>query len=268
MLKCKHDDMEINYLKEGKGPPLVMIIGFGSQLNGWSFQIDYFKYKMTVISMDNRGTGRSSRPDYPYTIEMFVEDIKNLLEHLSIQEKIHLCGISMGGMIVQHFALKYPERVKTLILLATTAKSHPSPLTDTSDAIKNSFSDPEAVFKTRLTSLYSLSFRKKLKKDKNLYEKIRNAIVENPTRVQDYVNQAAAIKNHDTLNSLSEIKQPTLIMAGNKDKLIRFQESEILHEKIPNSRLKIFEGVGHGFIVEAAAKVNETMWDFIKEYLE
>ena len=128
MLKCKHDDMEINYLKEGKGPPLVMIIGFGSQLNGWSFQIDYFKYKMTVISMDNRGTGRSSRPDYPYTIEMFVEDIKNLLEHLSIQEKIHLCGISMGGMIVQHFALKYPERVKTLILLATTAKSHPSPI--------------------------------------------------------------------------------------------------------------------------------------------
>ncbi len=264
--KFKKEDMEINYLKEGKGEPLILIMGFGSQMKGWSFQVEFFKDKMTVISLDNRGTGTSSRPNYPYTMDMFVEDIKNLLDYLNIQEKIHLCGISMGGMIAQHFVLKHPERVKTLILLATTAQQHSSPLTDMDDAIKKTYSDPEAMFKTRLISLYSFSFRKKLKKDKQLYEQIRNVIVENPTLFQDYVNQSAAISGHSTIDSLHEITQPTLIMAGNKDKLIGFQESEIIHEKILSSRLEIIEGVGHGFIVEAADKVNESMWNFIKEY--
>lgn len=267
MPKFKYGDMEINYLSEGTGEPLVLIIGYGSKMKGWSFQVDYFKDKMNVISMDNRGTGESSRHDYPYTIDMFVEDIRNLLDHLNVNEKIHLCGISMGGGIVQHFALKYPEKVKTLILLATTAKFEPSPLTEGNEAMIKMFSNPEAVFKTRLSSLYTFAFRKKIKKDKELYEKIRNAIVENPTGIQDYKNQAAAMANHDMIDSLNKIEMPTLIMTGNNDLLIDYHKSELMHEKIPNSRLEIFDGVGHGFIAEAADKVNETMWNFIKEHL-
>ncbi len=64
---------------------------------------------MMVIALHNRGTGKSSRPNYPYTMDMFVDDIKGLLDHLEIKNKIHLAGISMGGMIAQNFVLKYPE---------------------------------------------------------------------------------------------------------------------------------------------------------------
>ena len=267
MPKFKYGDMEINYLSEGTGEPFVLIIGYGSQMKGWSFQVDYFKDKMNVISMDNRGTGQSSRHDYPYTMEMFIEDIRNLLEHLKIHEKIHLCGISMGGGIVQHFALRYPERVKTLILLATMAKTEPSPLIEGDEVMSKMFSSPEAVLKTRLSSLYTLAFRKKIKKDKELFESISSAILENPTTLQDYKNQAAALSQHDTIDSLPKIEIPTLIMAGTKDLLVPHQNSEILHEGIPNSKLEIIDGVGHGFIVEAADKVNNIMWNFIKEHL-
>jgi len=111
----KHKDVELFYIKEGKGEPLVLISGLGSKMS-WYFQIPFFKEKMMVISLHNRGVGKSSRPNYSYTMDMFVDDIKNLLEQLNIKKKIHLCGISMGGMIVQNYALKHPSSVKNLIL--------------------------------------------------------------------------------------------------------------------------------------------------------
>jgi pimeloyl-ACP methyl ester carboxylesterase len=114
------DNININYILEGKGEPLILVHGFGTKLEGWHFQIEFFKKEMKVIALDNRGVGKSSRPNYPYTMDMFVEDINKLLKHLKIDEPIHLCGISMGGMIVQHFALRYPEKLKTLILCATS----------------------------------------------------------------------------------------------------------------------------------------------------
>ena len=267
MPKFKYDDIEINYRKEGNGEPLVLISGLGSNMRRWDFQIPHFLDKMTVISLDNRGTGSSSRPNYSFTMDMFVEDVKHLLDHLNITEKIHLCGISMGGMIAQHFTLKYPEAVKTLLLLATTPKTETAGIAQPSDSFRKSFDDPEAAFQTRLAVLYTSPFRRKIKKDAQLYDKLKNEVVENPTTAQDYFNQAAAIAGHDTTEQLSNIKQPTLILVGNKDRLAPHRYSELLHTNIPNSKLEIIDGVGHGFIVEVAEKVNETIWSFLKEHL-
>ena len=97
MPTCKTDDgIEINYIIEGEGEPLVLIAGFGTKLQSWQYQIDFFKDKMTVIAIDNRGCGKSSRPDIKYTLEMYVDDIKHVLDDANITEKIHLCGISLG----------------------------------------------------------------------------------------------------------------------------------------------------------------------------
>ena len=267
MPKFKYDDIEINYRKEGSGEPLVLISGLGSNMRRWDFQIPHFIDKMMVITLDNRGTGESSRPTYSFTMDMFVEDVKHLLDHLNIKEKIHLCGISMGGMIAQHFTMKYPDVVKTLLLLATTPKTETAGIAQPSDSFRKSFDDPEAAFQTRLAVLYTSPFRRKIKKDEQLFDKLKSVVVENPTTAQDYFNQAAAIAGHDTIDQLSKIKQPTLILVGNKDRLAPHQNSELLHEYIPNSKLEIIDGVGHGFIVEVAEKVNETMWNFIKEHL-
>ena len=115
------NDVDINYIDVGSGEPLVFVCGSFAKFQSWNYQIDYFKEKMRVITFDNRGTGRSSRPDYPYSMEMLVEDLKNLLDHLGINEGVHLCGLSMGAMISQMFALKYPQILKTLILCIPTA---------------------------------------------------------------------------------------------------------------------------------------------------
>jgi len=231
----------------------------------WIFQVPFFNDKMEVIALHNRGTGKSSRPNYPYTMDMFVEDIKDLLNYLNIKEKIHLAGISMGGMIAQNYVLKYPDTVKSLILCATTSKHDPTPLID---QIKLN-PDPEKRFKGRLPLLYSRDFRKRLKEDIELFEIIRKNTMDEPTEVQDYINQAAAASGHNTTDLLHKITVPTLIMVGTKDKLLPLSpHTEILHEKIPNSRLETFEELGHGIITEAADEVNKLMWNFIKEYMD
>jgi pimeloyl-ACP methyl ester carboxylesterase len=264
----KHNDIEINYIKRGKGEPLVLVQGLGQNLSGWTLQISFFKKHMNVIALDNRGVGKSSRPNYPYTMDMFVDDIKKLLDHLNIQEKIHLCGVSMGGMIAQNFVIKYPDIVKTVILCATAACHDP---TSFIDEIKQSENlEDEERFLVSLNQLFSNSFIEKLKKNKAFYENLKYTMMfEDPVSLQDNINQASAIeKTHNTRESLHKIKQPTLIIAATEDKVIPIEESKFLNEKIPNSRLEVLKGLGHGFIVEESDKVNDLMWNFLKENLE
>ena len=257
-----HDGLDLYYITEGEGEPLVLISGLGSK-NSWSFQIPYFSKRMRVIALHNRGVGKSSRPNYPYTMTMYIDDIKALLDHLEIKEKVHLCGSSMGGMIAQNYVLKYPETVKTLILCATTAyHEEVSNVVNSQKDLENS--TLEQKFKVRVAALYSRPFRKNLKTDVQLYEILKNNFMEDPTRLQDYVNQGAAVSDHDTRDRLSEITQPTLILVGREDKIILgLHHSELLHEKIPNSTLEIIEKTGHGFVSEKPEKVNKLIMGFI-----
>lgn len=261
----KYEDIEINYFKQGVGEPLVLISGYGNKLTGWNFQFPFFKDKMMTISLDNRGVGKTSRPNYSYTMDMFCDDIKNLLDSLNIQKKIHLCGHSMGGMICQNFALKYPDIVKTLILCATSAFVDPTPLVGTIERMFEQ--DEEQIMKTAFTMLFSRTFRKIVHENKDIYNRIKNEMMEDPIEAQNIINQASAMYGHDTRNLLDKIKHPTLIMAGTKDLLLPLMHSKFIHEKLPNSRLEIFSGLGHGFIIEIADKVNELIWNFIQEHI-
>lgn len=258
---------------EGKdeGEVLVLINGFGSKLKGWHYQIEFFKEVMKVVTMDNRGVGKSSRPNYPYTMDMYVDDINNLLTFLEIKEKIHLCGISMGGMIVQHYALKYPEKLKSLILCATTEKLGKG-FYKMIDGLKKMESLPvEKRIINLLPFLVSRSFQRKVKEDKDLLDKIKYdmfpiAHQNNPPRIIDYENQAHSIQKHDTKEELNSIKVPTLILGASKDRLIPLNHQKSLHKKIPNSKFEIIEGAGHAFMMEEPEKVNQIIWEFIKEH--
>jgi len=269
----KKEDIEINYINEGKGEPLVLIPGSNTKLQAWNFQNSYFKDKMNVISLDLRGSGKSSRPDYPYSIDMFAEDLKNLLDYLKIEKKIHLCGSSLGGFIALNFVLKYPKKVKTLILCATAALADQTGMNQRfklyEDFVKM---DMEQRINTILPNLFSRKFRKKLREDEDLFNQIKNDMnfityYIDPPRYEDYINQLAGVKDYDIRDLLQSISQPVLVMVGSKDIITPLGESELLNNKLPNSRLEIFDGLGHGFTIEAADKVNELIWEFIKDNL-
>ena len=262
------DDIKINYISEGKGEPLVLVHGFGTKLQGWQFQIDYFKNRMRVISLDNRGVGKSSRPDYPYSMNMFVEDLHGLLKYLKIKEKIHLCGISMGGMIVQDFALKYPQKLKSLILCATSEKLGKG-IYKLIDGLKEmDLLTLEEKASSLFPYIYSRKFQRKLKEDPKLFNSIKDDIIfitpfRDPTTLKDYENQASAVEKHNTSNLLHKIKTSTLILGANRDRLIPMHHQKSLFEKILNSTFEILKGNGHGFTIEDPSKVNILIGKFI-----
>ncbi|MFX0069687.1 MAG: alpha/beta fold hydrolase, partial [Candidatus Hermodarchaeota archaeon] len=187
---------------------------------------------------------------------------------LEINEKIHLMGVSMGGMIAQNFVLKYPNKVKTLILYATSAYWSANKLIDEWKQRENM--DLDEAFEMELNGLFSKKYISEMKKNKVFYENLKETIMlNNPPSFQDFLNQAsAANKTHDSRDLLPKIHQPTLIMSGTDDVIIDPSESEYLNEKLPNSELVLLEGLGHGFIVEDADNVNKITWDFIQKHLE
>ena len=117
---AKVEDIEIYYEVYGPpaAPPLVLIGGWASYRWIWFRQVPTFKEKYRVVVFDNRGAGKSSKPDYPYTIEMIAADTIGLMDALDIQTA-HILGISMGGLIAQQIAISYPNRVRSLILSST-----------------------------------------------------------------------------------------------------------------------------------------------------
>lgn len=196
---------------------------------------------------------------------MVVDDLKHLLDHLEIKEKVHLCGQSMGGMIAQSFVLKYPELVKTLILCSTGPKYDAKPLFEVFKLMEDQDLTPEQIFSIGLPNSYSRAFRKKLKEDQELYKLLFKNLTEHPLSTQDRTNQLTIMDTHDTLKELEKISVPTLIFGGTKDKVIPYSNSELMNDKIPNSTLKSFNGLGHVLIIEAADQVNDEMWNFIQQ---
>jgi len=117
---AKINRIDINYMVEGQGEPLVMIAGFSADQSLWKSQLPAFKKKFQVVIFDNRGVGKSDKPKGPYSPRMMSEDTIKLMDFLNIK-KAHILGHSMGGLIAQEIAINHPERIMKLILASTWA---------------------------------------------------------------------------------------------------------------------------------------------------
>ena len=114
------NDITMYYEIHGEGEPVVLIAGLNSDHTLYQKLgiISRLAESYQVVAFDNRGVGRTDKPDSPYSIEMMAEDTVGLLDVLGIK-KVHLLGISMGGRIALALTLRHPERVKTLMLVST-----------------------------------------------------------------------------------------------------------------------------------------------------
>jgi 3-oxoadipate enol-lactonase len=266
--KARVGDINIYYEVYGKGQTLALIMGLGGGLP-WLFrQIPIFSQQYQVVAFDNRGTGATDAPDIPYSMEMMAGDLRGLLVNIGA-DAAHIFGISMGGMIAQHFALLYPEKVKTLILGATTCGGSNRVVPDT-EAIKVLFDmermqklTPEERARDTLPFIFSQNF---IDSNQVLIQELLTGMVGHVTPIHGYTRQAQAIMNHDTYNRLPEINVPTLVIAGDADKLVPAENSRIIASKIPNAELVILKNMGHGFNIEAADEVNQIVMRFLNQH--
>ena len=265
--------IKICYEIHGDGYPVIFVHGYGSVKENWMCQIGAVSEKFKVIVFDNRGAGKSDRPNIPYTMDMYLEDIKALMDFLKI-EKAHIVGWSLGGMIVQNFILKYPERVNKLVLINTFA-GFPNEQglimykNGLIDGYHEILKDPVKAFFDRALG-FTRKFKKMMQEDpKRKFHGLFSAedIIKrnstNPSTPQDIENGANAIAAHNVMDRLPEIKNETLILTADKDRISPKFSNEKIHEGIPNSILKVINGAGHDSPFEKAPEVNQSLIEFL-----
>jgi pimeloyl-ACP methyl ester carboxylesterase len=261
----KVGDINICYEIHGEGEALVLIMGYGGSSGQWFRQIPGLSRDYRVVAFDNRGTGRSDKPDVPYTMQMLAQDIAGLLEALAI-DAAHIYGVSMGGMIAQEFALRYPEKVISLILGCTVCGgAHTTPpdaeaMTVLFDMERMKRLTPEEAARESLPFLCSQEF---IDNNPDIVEQWIAKSVEYVTPVHGYMRQTEAIMGHDAYDRLPQIKAPTLVITGTADRMVPFENSRLLASRIPNAELVILENVGHGFFIEAAEEADKAILDFL-----
>ena len=263
MPKLQHHDAYIHYDVIGeKEKSLFLIMGWGGNSLMWDPIIEPLAEKFKIITFDNRGIGRSTKLKEPYSMELFVDDAKAVLDEVEIK-KTHVFGVSMGGMIAQHFAISYPEIVDKLVLGCTSPKLGVN-IKQALDQDKSPFyigSFSPSDIKQLLALIFSPSYVEKIMNDKEEMRKFFTFYAKYPPTWKGMKFQAAAIAGHNTLDRINEIKHETLIIAGRADALIPFRHSRKLNESIPNSNLILYDDTGHGFWIE---KPKETVKNLLK----
>lgn len=212
--------------------------------------VDLLAEKHSVIMMDNRGTGRSDKPDIPYTMGMMAADTKGVLEVLGI-EKAHVMGFSMGGAITQTFGVNYPETTLSLILCGASAGRENSVSSDPKvqmDLALIANPLPEMTVRDVTVKLLYLLYSKKYVKA-HLEELVKDETYSDyPTPSHALMNQSHAISTMDTYPYLPGLKIPVLVMTGDEDVLVPPENSEKIASQIPGSELVMIPGCGHGFL--------------------
>lgn len=273
---AKINGIKICYEIHGEGEPIILVHGWGGSKDGWFVQVNALSKYFKVIIFDNRGAGKSSRPNYPYTMDMYADDINGLLKFLNI-EKTHLLGESLGGMIALNFILKYHELVNKFILINSWPgfpnEQGPEMYSKGKIAYFEELKkDPLNAFLKSAKASYSREFFKMMqqnpkKKFFDLWsvEDLVNIDLTNPPTPDDNNNAANAVKGHNVTDRLHEIKSETLIICGEKDRIATLSVQKKIHEQISNSIFKVIKDARHGVSKEKAPEVNKIVIDFLKE---
>jgi 3-oxoadipate enol-lactonase len=243
-------EVEVSYERAGSGPPLLLIMGMsGSRLTWGKPFLAELRRDFDVIAYDNRGVGDSSWMREQFTIAELAGDAIALLDSLGL-DRVHVAGISMGGMIAQELALTRPERVRTLTLGCTYCGGPGSALT--SEPVIRRLT--EAIMSgdraRSLRTSWEVNVSPALAADADRYAAFTEAALAAPVAVPVIMAQMRAIAEHDTSARLPRIRTPTLVVHGSVDEMLPVENARIIARLVPGSRLEVMDDVGHLFFWE------------------
>lgn len=255
--------IKVHYIDDGvnsQDPPLVLIHGFPFALDMWKPQIEFFKKNYRVISYDIRGHGSTEDGDGQYTVELFVDDLIALLDHLKVT-RAAVCGLSMGGYIALRAIERNPERISCLVLCDT------GPQADSNEVKLRRAANIKAV-KADGVETFAGGFLKAIFRPESFVSKpseieaVRQMIEAN-SEIGICGTLLALASRTDTTDSLDLIKVPTLILVGDQDKICPPKLSELMDSKIQNSEIHIIPNAAHMSNLENAEEFNKHLSNFL-----
>ena len=263
MPRARLGGIDLYYEVHGKGSPLVLIHGLSLDSSVWINQVSVFSQKYQAIVFDNRGVGQTADPHGDYSTEMMADDTAALLKFLNIPEA-HVLGFSLGGLIAQIIALKYPGLVKSLLLAATAARlpARAQHLFQVWLRMLSEKVPPDLWFKDIFPWVYASEF---FENDDNVQATLNLALNHpHPQSAHGFAGQVAALTNHDTRAQIHQISVPTLVMVGRDDILMPVKCSEEIAAKIPQAKLTILEPGAHNCWLEFADLFNQAVLQFLE----
>ncbi|MBM4445465.1 MAG: alpha/beta fold hydrolase [Chloroflexi bacterium] len=262
-------DIRIHYEVEGRGQPLILIASMGTDLGGWRLQRPEFAGRYRVVTFDNRGWGQSDAPEMPYSIAMMADDTVGLMDALGI-DRAHVLGKSMGGYIAQEVAIRHPGRVRSLVLVSTSAGPHVAEtpiLRGWAEAAMKGVSR-RAFCQLMLPFIFSeYTFEDPEMVDMAI-EMIGGRAIPKQGHTESPQSRALrsqfiACVEHYARGRLNRVNVPTLVMAGRDEFFIPLELCRELAASIPNARLAILESGGHALNEDIPEEFNRTVLSFL-----
>lgn len=251
----------LNYVVEGEGETLLFIHGLSDNLLYWEVLASFLKKDYRILRVDLRGHGESPLGSDEITVDVYSDDLKSLLDELDINN-VNIIGFSLGGSVALDFAIKHPDMVSSLVLMSTFSRCD--------DHFIQVFSEFKRHLSRGFGDFYDYMIPKVLCPDviENNREELR-AIKEFASinaNVEAYIKAADAGLAFDVDGALSEIKAPTLVLAGRHDEICPLYCAERLHDGIENSQLIVLDGLKHNLLVgKNNAKIVDLLREFIKK---
>lgn len=251
---------ELNYCFDGPqdGPVLVLSNSLGTDLHMWDEQIAAFSEHFRVLRFDTRGHGQSLVTEGPYSIEQLGRDVLAMLDQLNI-DKVHFCGLSMGGLIGQWLGINAGERLHKLVVCNTAAKIGDPSVWD--PRIETVLRDGKAA----MVALRDASIARWFTPDfaQAHPEKVRRITdMLAATSPQGYAANCAAVRDADFREQLSSIRVPLLVVAGTEDAVTPPSGGHFIQERVNGAEYAEFHAA-HLSNVQAGAAFSERVLAFL-----
>ncbi|HYI62553.1 MAG TPA: alpha/beta fold hydrolase [Acidimicrobiales bacterium] len=247
------DGTRLHYQVWGRGEPLLLVHGLGTDLRGWLPQRRAFGSRYRCIAFDNRGVGASDKPPGPYDLEAMADDALRVLA-ASGHESAHVVGVSMGGILAQMVAVRAPERVRSLTLACTACRHLPWRRELLAEWAEVATTEGMGTFVR--DNMRWLVGPRSLRRVWPLATLIAPLVLNVPPHA--FAAQVAAILATDDAmaDELAAITAPTLVTVGSQDILTPRGDSEELAERIPGAELVVVRGGAHLFQLEHVGTFN------------
>ena len=238
------------YERHGEGEPLLLITGF--TISGAVFEpiLPLYTQRFECVLYDNRGSGRSRTPLHPTSIPELAADAAGVIDELGLGSA-HVCGLSMGGMIAQELAIRFPDRVRGLVLGGTTPggpRAFRPALNELSAlglSIAGAFREEGRPWLA--AAVFSESFRREQPGE---VRRLLTFFARHRARPHGVMGHWWASVYHDTTARLHKIQAPTLVMHGGEDAMSPLANARFLAERIPDAELAVVPGAGHAYMLE------------------
>ena len=234
----------------GRGPVVVLVQGLAFPGEMWlSLPATLAEAGYTVVTPDNRGSGRSSKPWRPYRLRTMAEDLAAIIDEISPGAPVVVVGISLGGMIAQELAIRYPEHVKGLVLAATSCGLLSGAWPRLGDALTMVRASLGA--RGMDEALHRVLVHPDSRQQRpGLFDEWDRVLAACGRSALGTTGQLLAILTHHSRGALKHIRCPTVVLAGDSDWLIPPGNAAILADRIPNAELQILPRAGHAFPLE------------------